>query len=177
MRCRICSHQKRGLWTTEQQTRSFFSLAQVRRFWRCLFLRSGLTRGIRHLKPVSRIHLCVVALHLLTPASVHSLWSSPTFLNGLLLTFLSRLQSSLLIVHLFLSHFSLPLNFIFMCFDTALWNIHSLAISFWGFPSLLRVSMMVFCTTVRSAVSPMIVNLTRLRYHLKAQEPYAGILD
>ena len=46
MRCKICSHQKKGHWTTEQPTEQlFFSLAQVRRFWHCLMFRSGLTRN------------------------------------------------------------------------------------------------------------------------------------
>ncbi len=38
MKCKICFQLKRGLWTTEL----FFSTAQVRRFWRCLWFRSGL---------------------------------------------------------------------------------------------------------------------------------------
>ncbi len=38
MKCRIYFHLKRGLWTTE----FFFSTAQVRCFWRCLWFRSGL---------------------------------------------------------------------------------------------------------------------------------------
>ena len=79
--------------------------------------------------------VCVlVALDALTPASVHSLWRSPTLLNGLFLTILSRLRSSLRLVHLFLPHFSLPLNFLLMCFDTALWeHPTSFVITFWGF--------------------------------------------
>ncbi len=42
MKCNIYFHLKRGLWTTEQQSSSFFSTAQVRWFWRCLWFRSGL---------------------------------------------------------------------------------------------------------------------------------------
>ncbi len=38
MKCKIYFHLKRGLWTTE----FFFSTAQVRRFWRCLWFRSSL---------------------------------------------------------------------------------------------------------------------------------------
>ncbi len=38
MKCKIYFHLKIGLWTTE----FFFSTAQVRRFWRCLWFRSGL---------------------------------------------------------------------------------------------------------------------------------------
>ncbi len=53
------------------------------------------------------------ALDALTTASVHSLWSSPKFLN-------LRLQIFRLVVHLFLPHFFLPLNFLLTCLDTAL---------------------------------------------------------
>ncbi len=44
----LLSSEKRTLdhWATVQ---FFFSLAQVRRLWRCLWFRSGLTRGIRQL--------------------------------------------------------------------------------------------------------------------------------
>ncbi len=60
------------------------------------------------------------ALDALTPASVHSLWSSPKFLNTFCLTILIRLRSSRLVVHLFLPHFFLPLNFLLTYLDTAL---------------------------------------------------------
>ncbi len=60
------------------------------------------------------------ALDALTPASVHSLWSSPKFLNRFCLTILIRLRFSRLVVHLFLPHFFLPLNFLLTCLDTAL---------------------------------------------------------
>ena len=56
---------------------SFLSLDQARRFWRCLLFKSGLTQGMRQLKPMSCIHLCMVVLEALTPAAVHSLWISP----------------------------------------------------------------------------------------------------
>ncbi len=56
---------------------------------------------------------CPVTLDALTPASVHSLWSSPKCLNQLCLTVFSSLQSSLLFVHLFLPKFFLPVNFAF----------------------------------------------------------------
>ncbi len=42
MKYKIYFHLKRGLWTTEQQSSYFFSTAQVRRFWCCLWFRSGL---------------------------------------------------------------------------------------------------------------------------------------
>ncbi len=91
----LLSSEKRTLdhWATVQ---FFFSTAQVRCFWRCLWFRSGL-----------------VALFLKTPASVHSLWSSPKCLNQLCLTVFSSLRSSLLLVHLFLPKFFLPVNFAF----------------------------------------------------------------
>ncbi len=63
-----------------------------------------------------------------------------------------------LVVHLFLPHFFLPLNFLLTCLDTALCEQPaSLAMNVCGLPSLWRVSMIVFWTTVRSAVFPMIV--------------------
>ncbi len=89
---------------------SFLSLAQARRFWRCLLFKSGLTQGMRQLKPMSCIRLCVVVLEALTPAAVHSLWISPTFLNGFCFTILSRVRLSLLLVHFFLPHLRLSIN-------------------------------------------------------------------
>ncbi len=94
----------------------------------------------------------------LNPASVHSLWSSPKFLNIFCLTILIRLRFFRLVVHLFLPHFFLPLNFLLTCLDTALCEQPaSLAMNVCGLSSLWRVSMIVFWTTVRSAVFPMIV--------------------
>ncbi len=85
--------------------------------------------------------VCVVALDALTPASVHSLWSSPKFLNRFCLTILIRLRFSRLVVHLFLPHFFLPLNFLLTCLDTALCEqTASLAMDVCGLPSLWRVS-------------------------------------
>ncbi len=102
--------------------------------------------------------MCVVALDALTTVSVHSLWSSPKFLNQFCLTILIRLWFSRLVVHLFLPHFFLPLNFLLTCLDTALCEQPAyLAMNVCGLPSLWRVSMIVFWTTVRSAVFPMIV--------------------
>ncbi len=102
----------------------FFSLAQVRRLWRQLY-------------PNSLTRLCVVAVDALTPASVHSLWSSPKYLNWFYLTILIRLRFSRLVVHLFLPHFFLPLNFLLTCLDTALCEqTASLAMNVCGLPSL-----------------------------------------
>ncbi len=94
----------------------------------------------------------------LDPSLSHSFWSSPKFLNRFCLTILIRLRFSRLVVHLFLPHFFLPLNFLLTCLDTALCEQPaSLAMNVCGLPSLWRVSMIVFWTTVRSAVFPMIV--------------------
>ncbi len=133
----LLSSEKRTLdhWATVQ---FFFSLAQVRRLRR----------------------LCMVALDALTPASVHSLWSPPKFLNRFCLTILIRLRFSRLVVRLFLPHFFLPLNFLLTCLDTALCEPPaSLAMNVCGFSSLWRVSMIVFWTTVRSSVFPWLWSL------------------
>ncbi len=99
----LLSSEKRSLdhWATVQFC---FSTAQVRRFWCCLWFRSGLVALF--LKTSERGDY-------LTPASVHSLWSSHKCLNQLCLTVFSSLQSSLLLVHLFLPKFFLPVNFAF----------------------------------------------------------------
>ncbi len=85
-------------------------------------------------------------------------WCWPKLLNTFCLTILIRLRFSRLVVHLFLPHFFLPLNFLLTCLDTAIYEQPaSLAMNVCGLPSLWRVSMIVFWTTVRSAVFPMIV--------------------
>ncbi len=83
----------------------------------------------RNTTTVTLTRLCVVALDALTPASVHSLWSSPKFLNRFCLTILIRLRFSRLVVHLFLPHFFLPLNFLLTCLDTALCMLFFLYVS------------------------------------------------
>ncbi len=102
----LLSSEKRTLdhWATVQL---FFSTAQVRRFWRCLWFRSGL-----------------VALFLKTSERGDSWCTDSSFslllvklshkcLNQLCFTVFSSLQSSLLLVHLFLPKFFLPVNFAF----------------------------------------------------------------
>ncbi len=94
----------------------------------------------------------------LDPSLSPFLWSSPKFLNWFCLIILMRLRFSRLVLHIFLPDFFLPLNFLFTCFDTALCEQPaSLAMNVCGLPSLWRVSMIVFWSTVRSAVFPMIV--------------------
>ncbi len=97
---------------------SFLSLAQARRFWHCLLFKSGLTQGMRLC--MSCIRLCVVVLEALTPAAVHSLWISSTFLNAFCFTILSRVRLFLLLVHFFLPHLFLPFASLLMCLDTEL---------------------------------------------------------
>ncbi len=108
----LLSSEKRTLdhWATVQ---FFFSTAQVRCFWRCLWFRSGL-----------------VALFLKTSERGDSWCTDSSFsplleklsqcLNQLCLTVFSSLRSSLLLVHLFLPKFFLPVNFAFNMLDTAL---------------------------------------------------------
>ncbi len=62
------------------------------------------------------------ALDALTPDLVHSLWISHKFLNRFCLTILIRLCFSRLVVHLFLPNFSLPLNFLLTCLNTAIFR-------------------------------------------------------
>ncbi len=78
MKYKTCSHLKRGLWTTGQQSSS-----------------SSLSPGKTPLKTTVAKFLDMSvcgALDALTPASVHSLWSSPKFLNLFCFTILIRLR-------------------------------------------------------------------------------------
>ncbi len=93
-----------------------FSLAQVRCFWWCFCFRSGLVALF--LKMSER-----VTLEALTSASVHSLWSSPKCLNRFCFTVFSSFRSSLLLLHIFLPNFFLPVNFAFnMIWYSTLWT-------------------------------------------------------
>ncbi len=151
MKCKIDFHLKRGLWTTEQQSQLFFSLAQVRCFWRCFCFRSGLVALF--LKMSERgDSWCTDS------ASVHSLWSFPKCLNLLCLTVFSSLRSSLLLVHIFLPNLFLPVNFAFnMLWYSTLWTATLSVMTLWDLPSLWRVWMIVFWTIAKSAVFPIIV--------------------
>ncbi len=154
---------------------SFLSLAQARRFWRCLLFKSGLTQGMRQLKPMSCIRLCVVVLEALTPAAVHSLWISPTFLNGFCFTILSRVRLSLLLVHFFstTSFLSLRLS-INELGHRALWT----ASLFCNDLLCLLVQGVNGCLLDNCQVSSLphdcVAYRTRLRDHLKA---FAGVLS
>ncbi len=156
---------------------SFLSLAQARRFWRCLLFKSGLTQGMRQLKPMSCIRLCVVVLEALTPAAVHSLWISPTFLNGFCFTILSRVRLSLLLVHFFstTSFPSLHLS-INVLGHRALWTASLFC------NDLLCLALLVQGVNGRLLDNCQVCSLphdyvayrTRLRDHLKA---FAGVLS
>ncbi len=97
------------------------SSSPVGRFWRCLLFKRGLTQGMRQLKPMSCIHLCVVVLEALTPAAVHSLWIPP-LLNGFVSQSSPGCGLSLLLVHFFLPHLFLPFASLLMCGHRALWT-------------------------------------------------------
>ncbi len=62
----------------------------------------------------------VWAVDALTPASVHSLWSSAKCLNRLCSTVFSSLRSALLLVHIFHPISSFQSTSHLICFDTAL---------------------------------------------------------
>ncbi len=155
---------------------SFLSLAQARRFWRCLLFKSGLTQGMRQLKPMSCIRLCVVVLEALTPAAVHSLWIFPTFLNGFCFTILSRVRISLLLVHFFLPHLFLPFASINVLGHRALWTASPFC------NELLCLALLVQGVNGRLLDNCQVSSLphdcvayrTRLRDHLKA---FAGVLS
>lgn len=81
----------------------------------------------------------MVALDAQTPASADSLWCSPQFPNWLCLTILSGLRSSLLVMHIFLTHSSLPVNFPWICFAKALCQQPAFsAMTFCGLPFLVE---------------------------------------
>ncbi len=102
-------NEMQNLLSSEKRTLDhwvIFLHSQVRRFWRCLWFRSGL-----------------VALFLKTSECGDSWCTDSSFspllvklskcLNQLCLTVFSSLRSSLLLVHLFLPKFFLPVNFAF----------------------------------------------------------------
>ncbi len=95
------------------------------------------------------------ALDALTPASVHSLWSSPKFLNRFCLTILTRLRFSRLdCAYLSSTLFPSTQLSVNMLGYSTLWTA-SLAMNVCGLiPPLWRVSMIVFWTTVRSSSLP-----------------------
>ncbi len=133
----------------------------------CLFLNVSKTKEliVDFRKPFSWRHMSVVTLDALTPASVHSLWSSHTCLNQLCLTVFSSLQSSLLLVHLFLPNSSFQSTLHLICFDTALCKQPHLSVmTLCDLPSLWRASMFIFWTIAKSAVFSITVVSKNKRY-------------
>ncbi len=147
---------------------SFLSLAQARPLLTLSGVQSGLTQGMRQLKPMSCICLCVEVLEALTPAAVHSLWISPTFLNGFCL---HPLQGAVIPIActLFSTHLFLPFASLLMCLDTELCEQPaSFAMTFVVLPSLCRCqwSSLDNCQ-VSSLPHDCVAYRTRLREHLR----------
>ncbi len=160
LKCKIYFYLKRGLWTIEQQSSFFFSLAQVRCFWRCFCFRSGLVALF--LKTSERCDSwCTDWFQLqFTPCkALPSVWISFAWLYSqacghpcCLCTFSCPISS-----------FQSTLNLI--CFDTALCEQPHLSVmTLCDLPSLWRVSMIVFWTIAKSAVFPIIVVSKNKRY-------------
>ncbi len=152
----LLSSEKRTLdhWATVQ---FFFSTAQVRRFWRCLWFRSGL-----------------VALFLKTSERGDS-WCTDSSFSPLLVKLSQVFESALLYCILKLavipvacapypnSSFQSTLHLI--CFDTALCKQPHLSVmSLCDLPSLWRASMFVFWIIAKSAVFSIIVVSKNKRY-------------
>ncbi len=144
MKWQIYFNLKIGLLTTKQQL--FFSLAQVRCFWRCFCFRSGL-----------------VALFLKTSERGDS-WCTDSSFSSLLVKLSQCLNRLCLTVFSSLWSFSYPISSFqstlhLICFDTALLEQPPLSVmTLCDLPSLWRVSMIVFWTIAKSsAVFPIIV--------------------
>ncbi len=106
MKCKIYFHLKRGLWTTGEKSSSCSPYPRYD-------ASDDVAVSEVAWLPFSWRYLSVGTLDALTPASVHSLWSSPKCLNRLCLTVFLSLWSFLLLLHIFLSNFFLPVNFAF----------------------------------------------------------------
>ncbi len=156
---------------------SFLSLAQARRFWRCLLFKSGLTQGMRQLKPMSCIRLCVVVLEALTPAAVHSLWISPTFWMG----FVSQSSPGCGYPYCLYTFFSTT-SFPSLCLSINVLGHRALWTASLFCNDLLCLALLVQGVNgclldncqVRSLPHDCVAYRTRLRDHLKA---FAGVLS
>ncbi len=158
MKCKIYFHLKRGLWTTEQQS-CYFPFSPGKMLLTLYLFQKWL--GSPFPEDVWAWWLLIA----LTPASDHSLRSSPKCLNQLCLTVFSTLRSSLLVVHIFLPNFFLPVNFAFnMLWYSTPWTPAPSVMTLCDLPSLWRVSMIVFWTIAKSAVFPIIVVSKNKRY-------------
>ncbi len=89
--------------------------------------------------------------------SIHFLWSLNRKFSGLLAVF-SSLRSSLLLVHIFLPNFFLPVNFAFnMLWYSTPWTATPFSNDPLWLTLFVEVSMIVFWTIAKSAVFPIIV--------------------
>jgi len=158
----LLSFEKRTVdhWATVQL---FFSLPQVRCFLHFFFLVQEWL-GSRNVTAVA---------HFLKTSERGDSWCAASGFSPLLVKLsqvlesafpdnLPRLWSSLLHVHLFLTHLFLPVNFLWIYFDTALCEQPALsAMTFCDLPSLWRVSM-IFWTTVKSVFPIIVVACSKL---------------
>ncbi len=155
IKCKIdLKSEKRTLdhWATVQL---FFSLAQVRCFWRCFCFRSGLVALF--LKMSERGDSWC------TDSSFSSLLVklSQVFESALLDRIL-KLASSLFLVHIFLPNFFLPVNF---AFNMLWYSTPCTASPFSNAPLWLTLFVEgVFWTIAKSAVFPIIVVSKNKRY-------------
>ncbi len=151
----LLSSEKRTLdhWATDQL---FFSLAQLRCFWRCLWFRSGL---VALFLKMSWAWWLLMQLQSTPCEALPSVWISFAWLYSqacghpcCLCTFsysISSFQSTLHVI----------------CFDTALFEQPPLSVmTLCDLPSLWRVSMIVFWTIAKSAVFPIILVSKNKRY-------------
>ncbi len=154
----LLSSEKRTLdhWATVQ---FFFSTAQVRRFWRCLWFRSGL-----------------VALFLKT-SERGDFWCTDSSFSSLLVKLSQVFESALLdsilklaVIPVACGPFPTTRNFVqstlhLICFDTALCKQPHLSVmTLCDLPSLWRASMFVFWIIAKSAVFSIIVVSKNKRY-------------
>ncbi len=154
IKCYIYFHLKRGLWTTEKQS-SFFLLSPGKmlltmfRFQK--WLGSPFPEAIR-------------AWWLLMQFSPCDALPSKC-VNRLCLTVFSSLRSSLRLVDLSYPISSFQSTLHLKCFDTALLEQLPLSVmTLCDLPSLWRVSMIIFWTSTKSAVFPIIVVSKNKRY-------------
>ncbi len=159
MKCKMYFNLKRGIWTTEQPSSYFFSLAQVRCFWRCFCFRSSLVALF--LKMSERDDSWC------TDFSFSSLLVklSQVFESALLDSILKLVVITVACANFFYTFSSFQSTLHVICFETALLEQPALSImTLCDFPSLWRVSMIVFWTIAKSAVFPIIVVLKNKRY-------------
>ncbi len=111
-----------------------------------------------------------MTLDALTPASVHSLWSSPKCLNRLCLTVFSSLWSSLLLVHIFLTNLFLPVNF---AFNMLWYSIYALQTQILTCSAMSVHDVMQYVITLKS--SCLSVYKSNVQIHVKCRLQKNGV--